>query len=208
MRSQAAAALLALVAATCDGGLKPEPSTSYCGAGICGTVHFIGAVPDSTDWVRVVVYAAVPDSIGQLTQFAGFSDALPPAADTAPYACCITQLAPGAYGWVLVVWKKVGILTTSSAPALLREGGASLDPSVTTRFGAGVGPPTSGASGIDMVADYGHMRRISDFFPAAAPDRRQSASDAVSAPPARSRRGASAAAPDRSGARSDAVSAP
>ncbi len=193
MRLAAAGALLALAAIACDGGLKPEPSTSYCGTGLCGTVHFVGAVPDSTDWVRVVVYAAVPESVSQLTRFAGFSDALPPAADTAPYACCITPLAPGAYGWVLVVWKKLGVLTTATAPSLLREIGAYLDPNDTTRFGAVVVPPGSGASGIDMVADYGHMRSISDFFPA-APDRGRPGSAADSAPPAGSRRGPSTTA--------------
>jgi hypothetical protein len=162
-----AAALLALAVLRCDGGLKPELSGSACPAGICGVVHFVGAVPDSTDYVRVVVYATFPDSLDQLTAFAGFSDALPLGADSVPYSCCITALPPGTYAWVLVVWKKVGELTVNTAPALLREIGAYLDPTDTTRFGAVVVPQGSGASGIDMVADFGRMRSISDFFPAA-----------------------------------------
>jgi hypothetical protein len=168
MRSApAAVALLALAALRCDGGLKPEVSSTNCSAGICGVIHFLGAVPDSTDYVRVVVYDSIPTSLDQLTQFAGFSDPLPLGADSATYSCCITPLPPGTYGWVLVVWKKVGALTVNTAPALLREMGAYLDPADSTSFGAVVVPAGAGANGIDMVADFGHLRSISDFFPAA-----------------------------------------
>jgi hypothetical protein len=166
MRFAPAAALLALAALRCDGGLKPVLAGTSCPAGICGVVHFLGVPPDSTDYVRIVVYATAPDSLDQLVQFAGFSDPLPLGADSAVYSCCITPLAPGSYAWVLVVWKKVGVLTIATAPTLLREIGAYLDPADTTRFGAVVVPANGGADGVDMVADYGHMRSISDFFPA------------------------------------------
>jgi hypothetical protein len=117
MRFSAAAAVLLLFAPGCDGGLQPLATSTTCAVGICGAVHFRGAVPDSTDYVRVVVYRTVPDSLSQLTSFAGFSDPLPLGPDTARYACCITPLAPGPYAWVLVVWKKVGVLDAASAPA-------------------------------------------------------------------------------------------
>ena len=167
MRFPAAATILALCVLDCDGGLNPEVSTTFCPTGICGVVHFRGAVPDSTDYVRVVVYQAIPDSLDQLIAFAGVSDALPLGPDSAIYTCCITPLAPGAYAWVLVVWKKVGVLDVNSAPALLREIGSYYDPADTTTLGSVTVPASGGTGGIDMVADYGRMRSISDFFPPA-----------------------------------------
>jgi hypothetical protein len=169
LRLAAAAAALAPLALSCDGGLKPEIASADCPVGICGVVHFRGAVPDSTDYVRVLVYATIPQSAAELINFVGFSDPLPLGTDSAHYTCCITRLPPGPYGWVLVVWKKLGILDPNSAPTLLREAGAYLDPADTTRFGTVVVPSSAGAGGIDMVADFGRMRSISDFFPAASP---------------------------------------
>ncbi len=163
----AAAVLLLSLALGCDGGLKPEYPSTYCPTGICGTVHFRGAVPDSTEWVRVVVYAAIPESASQLTSFAGFSDVLPLGVDSAHYSCCLLPLKPGTYGWVIVVWKKLGALDVTTAPDLLREIGAYQDPADTTQFGIVAVPSGGGTGGIDMVADYGKMHSISDFFPPA-----------------------------------------
>ena len=161
--------LLLPLALACDGGLKPEPAFANCPSGICGTVHFRGVVPESTQWVRVVVYANIPTSVTQLTSFAGFSDVLPLGADSAFYSCCLTSLPPGTYRWVLIVWQKVGALSQVTAPDLLREVGAYQDPADTTQFGTVVVQSGGGVGGVDMVADYGKMRSISDFFPA-APD--------------------------------------
>jgi hypothetical protein len=167
----AAVALALLLAPGCDAGLKPEAASTYCPAGLCGTVHFRGAVPDSTDWVRVVIYPAVPESASQLTAFAGFSDVLPLGVDSTFYTCCLLGLKPGAYGWVIVVWKKLSdsALSVSTAPSLLREVGAYLNPADTTQFGIAVVPSGGGVSGIDIVADYGKMRSITDFFPPPPP---------------------------------------
>ena len=173
MRLASLAALLLPLALGCDGGLQPEYASTYCPTGICGTIHFSGAVPDSTEWVRVVVYAAVPESASQLTAFAGFSDPLPLGVDSALYACCVVSLPPGSYGWVLVVWKKLSdsALTVTTAADQLREIGAYPNPADTTQFGVVTVPGGGGTGGIDMVADYGKMRSISDFFPTAAPAR-------------------------------------
>ena len=168
MRLSSAAVLLLPLALGCDGGLKPELSSAYCATGICGTIHFLGAVPDSTEWVRVVVYASIPANASQLTTFAGFSDVLPLGVDSARYACCLLSLPAGTYAWVLVVWKKLGALDVTTAPALLREVGAYQNPADTTQFGVVAVPSGGGIGGIDMVADYGKMRSISDFFPAAS----------------------------------------
>lgn len=160
-------ALLLPLALGCDGGLKPEIASTNCPGGICGTIHFRGALPDSTEWVRVVVYAFMPTTASELTSFAGFSDVLPRGVDSAFYSCCLMSLAPGPYQWVLVVWKKLGPLNQTTAPDLLREVGAYMDPADTTRFGTVVVPSGAGIRGIDMVADFGKMRSISDFFPPA-----------------------------------------
>ncbi len=167
MRFRLGVALLLPLALACDGGLKPEIASANCPSGICGTVHFRGALPDSTDWVRVVVYAAIPTSTSQLTSYAGFSDVLPLHADSAFYRCCLLPLPSGSYGWVIVVWKKLGTLDATTAPDLLRVVGAYLNPADTTAFGAVVVPAGGGVGGVDMVADYGKMRSISDFFPPA-----------------------------------------
>jgi hypothetical protein len=167
MGFRAAAAVLALCALGCDAGLKPEVASTNCPSGICGVVRFRGAVPDSTDYVRIIVYDSVPRSLPDLIAFAGFSDPLPLGADSARYTCCITPLAPGSYAWVLAVWKKVGPLDVNSAPDLLRELGSYLDPADTTMLGAVVVPPGGGVGGIDIVADFGRMHSLSDFFPAA-----------------------------------------
>ncbi len=166
-----ALALLLPLALGCDAGLKPEIASTYCPAGVCGTIHFKGAVPDSTDWVRVVLYPAVPESASQLTAFAGFSDVLPLGVDSTFYKCCLLRLPPGSYGWVIVVWKKLSdsALSVSTAPSLLREVGAYLDPADTTRFGTAVVVSGAGTGGIDIVADYGKMRSITDFFPPPPP---------------------------------------
>jgi hypothetical protein len=162
-----ATALFVPLALGCDGGLKPEIASPNCPTGICGTIRFNGAVPDSTEWVRVVVYASIPASANELTSFAGFSDVLPLGADSAHYSCCILPLAAGTYAWVIVVWKQLGALDVNTAPALLREIGAYQNPLDTTQFGTVYVPSGAGVGGIDMVADYGKMHSISDFFPAA-----------------------------------------
>jgi hypothetical protein len=166
MRFSAAALLVPLVL-SCDGGLAPQAASTTCPAGICGVVHFRGAVPDSTDYVRVVVYDSIPRSLGQLLAFAGFSDPLPLGPDSARYACCITPLPPGPYAWVLVVWKKVGALDVNTAPALLQEAGSYLNPADTTQLGAVTVPASGGVAGINIVADFGRLQSISDFFPPA-----------------------------------------
>jgi hypothetical protein len=169
MRFPAAAAVLVLCALGCDAGLEPELPSTACPSGICGVVHFLGAVPESTDYVRVAVYQTVPDSLDQLLSFAGFSDPLPLGPDSAIYRCCITPLAPGTYAWVLVVWKQLGPLDATSAPALLRVAGSYFDPADTTRLGAVTVAAAGGTGSIDIVADFGKMRSLSDFVPPPAP---------------------------------------
>jgi len=168
MRFSTVAAVLVPLAISCDGGLQPQTASGSCPVGICGVVHFRGALPDSTDYVRVVVYDSVPRTLDQLIAFAGFSDPLPLGPATAAYTCCITPLAPGRYGWVLVVWKKLGVLDVTTAPALLEAAGSYLDPADTTRLGAVVVPAQGGVGGVDIVADFGRLQSLGAFLPPAA----------------------------------------
>lgn len=175
MRRQVPAALVvlsALAAATlgCREGLKPVPAENTCPTlpGFCGTVTFHGTVPDSTDWVRVVAYALVPRTATELFGFAGFSEPIPTASDSAFYTCCLLPLGPGTYEWVLVAWKKAGELDTMTAVDLLREIGSYRDPSDSTRLAAVTIVPGRGTSGVDIRADFSRMRSVSDFFPPAA----------------------------------------
>ena len=166
-----AAALLVPLLLSCDGGLAPLNTSTTCPAGICGVVHFRGAVPDSTDYVRVVVYDSMPRSFTQVMSFAGFSDPLPLGPDSALYTCCITTLPPGSYAWVLVVWKKVGQLDVTSAPALLEAAGSYLNPADTAQLGVVAVPAAGGVGRVNIAADFGRLRSISAFFPPAVVSR-------------------------------------
>ena len=163
MRFSAAALLVPLVL-SCDGGLAPQVASTTCPVGICGVVHFRGAVPDSTDYVRVVVYDSIPRTLTQVSSFAGLSDPLPLGPDSTRYTCCITPLPPGSYAWVLVVWKKVGPLDVNSAPALLEEAGSYLNPADTAQLGvvtvsasSGVGPPSNGTNSLAILSPAGKL---------------------------------------------------
>ena len=57
---------------TCNDGLQPQPAPTTCPSdlvGICGTVTFRGAVPESTDAVFIVAYPQFPRSRNDLFNF-------------------------------------------------------------------------------------------------------------------------------------------
>src|SRR2546428_4221381 len=56
-------------ALACNEGLTPRPTCPSDFQGICGTVTFRGTLPDSTDVVYVVAYAAFPKSVSDLFSF-------------------------------------------------------------------------------------------------------------------------------------------
>lgn len=84
----------------CGDGLEPVPFQ-----GISGTVTYIGAPPDSTDWVRLAVYKRLPGTVLELLSFVAVSDTLFLGAPEVAYAIA---LEPGAYEWVTAVWKRAG----------------------------------------------------------------------------------------------------
>ncbi len=155
----------------CDGGLAPTPQSGGCPpgfTGVCGTVTFRGAVPDSTQVVYVVAYAQFPQTTTDLLTFTPLS---PPVLDLpgTPADTITTYRLPlpaGQYEWILAVWKKVGVLTLQNADSLLREAGYYRDrgnPALP-----GVVNVSGGLDSIDFVVDFGNMHPVSFYFPPAA----------------------------------------
>lgn len=157
--------LTAGAAAACNEGLTPQTVCPAGFQGICGSVTFRGALPESTDVVYVVAYATFPQSQNDLFSF----QPLPPptlgldsAARTRaqPYAL---PLPNGTYHWVLAAWKKQGALSQQNADSLLREAGYYKNPADTTQ--AGVVVVNGAATGIDFVVDFTNMHPVSYYFP-------------------------------------------
>jgi hypothetical protein len=160
------AALLATLA--CDGGLQPVAEPTACPprhVGICGTVRFRGAVPESTQAVYVIAYDTFPDGRADLFKLQPPITLLEPLplGDTAAFF--VVPLDPGRYEWVLAAWVKEGF-TLLNADTHLFEAGYYRDPSDTTSAGVVVVPAGSSADSIDFVVDYTDMRPVSHWFPA------------------------------------------
>lgn len=155
--------LLAVLAAACGGGLEPERICPPSLVGLCGTLRFRGAVPDSTDNVFVAAYVTFPQSCTDL-----INNRQPFVPGSVPYADSVAQysveLPPGTYHWVLAVWKKVGALTLTAADtALLRVAGYYRNPADTTQAGV-VTIPTGGTAGnVDFLVALDNLRPATDF---------------------------------------------
>lgn len=153
---------LAVVTA-CGGGLEPEPLCAPTLVGVCGTLRFRGAIPDSTDNVFIAAYATLPQNCDDL-----INNRRPFIPGSVPYTDSIAhysvELAPGPYEWVLAVWKKVGTLTLSPADtALLRVAGYYRDAADTTQRGVVTVPTGTAAGGIDFLVDFDNLRPATDF---------------------------------------------
>jgi hypothetical protein len=162
--------LLALVALACNDGLQPTPVPTSCPAGfrgVCGTITFRGALPDSTDKLYVVAYQAFPQSINDLFTFQPVPP--PELPQPSPGDSTTTYTLPlpnGQYHWVLAVWKKVGTLSVANADSLLREAGYYRDPSDSTQAGLVIVNAT-GTDHINFVMDFTNMHPVSYYFPVA-----------------------------------------
>jgi hypothetical protein len=166
VRSRVALIAVALGALACDEGLLPQSSCPPGFRGICGTITFRGALPDSTDVVYVVAYATFPASQGDLFTFQPLSPPTLPLdslsrAEPRPYAL---SLPAGTYHWVLAAWKKVGTLSTQNADSLLREAGFYRDPLDTSKAGAVVVDTV--VTGVNFTVDFANMHPVSYYFPA------------------------------------------
>src|SRR5919106_2425976 len=95
------AALLTMLG--CDGGLQPVPEPTACPprhVGICGTVRFRGAIPDSTQAVYVIAYDTFPTSRDDLFKLKPGIALLQPLPLDDTTAFYVVPLEPGRYEWV------------------------------------------------------------------------------------------------------------
>jgi len=156
-------------APACDGGLQPEPVPTSCPpgfVGVCGTIRFRGAIPDSTDNVFVIAYPAFPQTCNDLFTFRPFPPPSVPFTDSTAFYTL--PLSDGRYEWLLAVWKKVGPLTgTPVDTAILREAGHYRDPADTTQPGVVVVSGT-GTDSIDFAVNFDSMRTVSSYFTSCA----------------------------------------
>lgn len=161
--------LLIVVLAACGRGLEPEPICAPSLVGLCGTLRFRGTIPDSTDNVFVAAYVTFPQTCNDL-----INNRRPVIPGSVPYTDSIAAYSvavdPGAYHWVLAVWKKVGALTLTAADtALLRVAGYYRDPADTTQFGVVTVPAGAAAGDVDFAVDFDAMRPATDFVTCTGP---------------------------------------
>lgn len=162
MRSRAARAALAAVAAAllaCNEGLRPITCS-----GICGTVTFSGAAPESTQAVYVVAYHTFPHSQDSLFNFRPPL----PSLHALPLGGLPTfydiPVETGRYEWVLAVWVKQGF-NLSNADSTLREAGFYRNPADTSQPGVvTVAGGTEPADSINFVVDFGHMHPPCHYY--------------------------------------------
>jgi hypothetical protein len=163
-------AVAALAALACNGGLEPTPVATACPAGfvgVCGTVTFRGAVPDSTAGVYVVAYPHFPQQLSDLLTFTPLlPQALPLPGDSTTFYTL--PLPNGRYEWIVAAWRKQGVfnMDDGNADSLFREAGFYRDSADTTSHGSGIVVVNgSGTDSINIVVDFRTMHPISYYFP-------------------------------------------
>lgn len=147
----------------CDAGLQPEPICAPSLVGLCGTLRFRGAIPDSTDNVFIAAYVMFPQTCNDLiNNRRPIKPVSVPYADSlAPYS---VTLAPDTYHWVLAVWKKLGALKLSPEDTtLLRVAGYYRDRSDSTQRGVVTVPTGASTGNIDFRVEFDSLRPATDF---------------------------------------------
>ena len=157
---------LALAATfACSEGLAPVPLCAPGFVGICGTVTFRGAVPESTQAVYIVAYRTFPQSRAELFSFQPPLTQLERLRVDTSSVFYSVPLPSGRYEWVLAAWVKQGF-TLANADSTLREAGFYRGGADTTRFGSGiVAVSGTGTGAIDFVVDFTNMHPVSFYFP-------------------------------------------
>ena len=155
--------LLIAVVTACGGGLEPEPICARGLVGLCGTVRFRGAVPANTENVFIAAYVTFPQTCTDLINNRRpiIPGSVPFTDSIAPYS---VALSPGAYEWVLAVWKKPGPLTLSPADTqYLRVAGYYRSSTDSTQRGTVIVPANSAVNDIDFVVSFDSLRPATDF---------------------------------------------
>lgn len=140
-----------------DHGLEPVTE------GISGRITYVGAWPDSTEWVRLAVFKKLPASaLDILRNPPVFSDTLPRFVGTYDYT--LIPLDPGRYEWVVLAWKPKKRFATSDFSGLDTLG-MYTDPNNPRIPRAIEVPRQQLLSGINIVADFSVLLPPSPIVP-------------------------------------------
>lgn len=131
-------------------GLKPPTVEQEEKQGsITGSVSFHGAWPDSTEEVRVAVYADFPSQAIDFYKIRAYSDYLPIESSECDYT---VALDPGIYELVMVVLRKQGVGWGPNCFA-----GMYYSPVDTTRHGVITVESGQDIFGIDILVDLSRV---------------------------------------------------
>jgi len=158
--------LATLAAFACDGGLEPQPICGSGFVGACGTAHYTGTPPATTDAVFLVAFPTYPTSCDELLTLPPRFRPFPPFELPLPYidsAGYGLPLSPDRYEWVVAVWKDTGAITfTIADTAIFRVAGDYRNPADPSQRGA-VTVPSGGAIGdVNVVVDFDNLRPVPD----------------------------------------------
>ncbi len=145
-----------IVPACTDHGLAPIRE------GIAGRITYVGAWPDTTEWVRVAVFKKMPASVFDIALNPPvFSDTLPRFVSSYDYTL---TLAPGTYEWVVLAWKPRKQFASSDYSGLDTLGVYSLNGSLNAPASITV-PEKEMLTGVDIVADFARLSPPSPILP-------------------------------------------
>ncbi|MCG3155620.1 MAG: hypothetical protein DKINENOH_02227 [bacterium] len=145
-----------IVPACTDHGLAPIRE------GISGRITYVGAWPDTTEWVRVAVFKKMPASVFEIALNPPvFSDTLPRFVSSYDYTL---TLAPGTYEWVVLAWKPKKQFASSDYSGLDTLGVYSLNGSLNGPASITV-PDKELLTGVDIVADFARLSPPSPILP-------------------------------------------
>lgn len=142
-----AASLLLLTIACSDHGLAPVTDSF-----IAGTISYVGAWPDTTEWVRIAAFTRVPQSTTEiLLNPPTFSDTLSRFVATDDYKL---KVPAGRYEWIVLAWKPKLSIYSNKDFSGLDTLGIYFDPRNPTQYGVVNVEEGQTVSGIDIVADF------------------------------------------------------
>lgn len=148
--------MLLLTAACTDHGLEPIHE------GISGRITYLGAWPDSTEWVRLAIFKKLPATVFDIPINPPlFSDTLPRFVNSYDYEM---TLPAGQYEWVVLAWKPVKRNAANDFSGLDTLG-MYAQPG-TQRVPVSIAVPSQRMlTGIDIVADFAILSPASPILP-------------------------------------------
>lgn len=152
-----------IMVTACNSGLAPEPICAPSLVGLCGTLRFQGAVPANTENVFVAAYVNFPQTCTDL-----INNRQPIIPGSVPFTDSVADysiaLSPGAYHWVLAVWKSPGALTLTPADTqYLRVAGYYRNPADSTQPGIVIVPTGAAAGDVNFVVNFDSLKPATDF---------------------------------------------